>query len=119
MFDIHYLNKKLLPELREIAKNLGVPRYQKLKKQELIYEILDVQATQASLPKKSDVEEKKKRSRIKKVVKNKATNPTAEKDQKKDYRQEDRSKEPMKNKKKITTTTMEDPNTMTLNLIVS
>ena len=99
MFDIHSLNKKLLPELREIAKNLGVPRYQKLKKQELIYEILDVQATQASLQKKSDVEEKKKRNRIKNVVKNKATNPTTEKDQKKDYRPEDRSKEPLKNKK--------------------
>ena len=100
MFDIHSLNKKLLPELREIAKNLGVPRYQKLKKQELIYEILDVQATQASLQKKSDDEEKKKRSRIKKDVKNKATNPTTLKDQKKDYRHEDRSKEPLKNKKK-------------------
>ena len=99
MFDIHSLNKKLLPELREIAKNLGVPRYQKLKKQELIYEILDVQATQASLQKKSEVEEKKKRNRIKNVVKNKATNPTTEKDQKKDYRPEDRSKEPLKNKK--------------------
>ncbi len=99
MFDIHSLNKKLLPELREIAKNLGVPRYQKLKKQELIYEILDVQATQASLQKKSDDEEKKKRSRIKKDVKNKATNPTTLKDQKKDYRHEDRSKEPLKNKK--------------------
>ena len=99
MFDIHSLNKKLLPELREIAKNLGVPRYQKLKKQELIYEILDVQATQASLQKKSEVEEKKKRNRIKNVVKNKATNPNTEKDQKKDYRPEDRSKEPLKNKK--------------------
>ena len=27
MFDIHTLNKKLLPELKEIAKNLEVPRY--------------------------------------------------------------------------------------------
>ena len=33
MIDIHTLNKKLLPELKEIAKDLGVPRYQKLKKQ--------------------------------------------------------------------------------------
>ena len=50
MFDIHTLNKKLLPELKEIAKNLEVPRYQKLK-QELIYEILDVQATKVSVQK--------------------------------------------------------------------
>ena len=35
MFDIHKLNKKLLPELKDIAKELGVPRFQKLKKQEL------------------------------------------------------------------------------------
>ena len=54
MFDIHTLNKKLLSELKEIAKNLGVPKYQKLKKQELVYEILDVQATQASVSKKSE-----------------------------------------------------------------
>ena len=67
MFDIHTLNKKLLPELKEIAKELGVPRYQKLKKQELIYEILDVQATQRHLYKKSPLkEDKTKRKRIQK-----------------------------------------------------
>ena len=49
MIDIHTLNNKLLPELKEIAKNLGVPRYQKLKKQELVYEILDFQAKKALL----------------------------------------------------------------------
>ena len=54
MFDIHTLNKKLLPELREVAKDLGVPKYQKLKKQELVYEILDVQATQESVLKKNE-----------------------------------------------------------------
>ena len=54
MFDIHTLNKKLLPELREVAKDLGVPKYQKLKKQELVYEILDVQATQESVLKKKE-----------------------------------------------------------------
>ena len=69
MFDIHYLNKKLLPELREIAKNLGVPRYQKLKKQELIYEILDVQATQASLQKKIGCGRKEKKKPHKKCCK--------------------------------------------------
>ena len=66
MFDIHTLNKKLLPELKDIAKDLGVPRYQKLKKQELIYEILDVQAKQASVQKSSHNEDKPKRKRIQK-----------------------------------------------------
>ncbi len=54
MIDIHSLNNKLLPELKEIAKNLGVPRYQKLKKQELVYEILDFQAKKLSTEKKSE-----------------------------------------------------------------
>ena len=66
MFDIHSLNKKLIPELKDIAKELGVPKYQKLKKQELIYEILDVQATQASLSKAKEEKEKKQRPRLKK-----------------------------------------------------
>ena len=53
MIDIHTLNKKLLPELKTLAKDLGVVRYQKLKKQELVYEILDFQAKQLSIDQKS------------------------------------------------------------------
>ena len=52
MIDIHTLNKKLLPELKRYSKRFSVPRYQKLKKQELVYEILDVQAKQLSVEKK-------------------------------------------------------------------
>jgi transcription termination factor Rho len=63
MFDIHSLNKKLIPELKGIAKELGVPKYQKLKKQELVYEILDVQATQASLAKPKETKEKPSQQR--------------------------------------------------------
>ncbi|HUW07295.1 MAG TPA: transcription termination factor Rho [Williamwhitmania sp.] len=44
MYDILELNKKLLPELREIAKTLNIKRIESLKKQELIYRILDAQA---------------------------------------------------------------------------
>jgi transcription termination factor Rho len=44
MFDILELNKKLLPELREIAKELQIKRVESLKKQDLIYKILDQQA---------------------------------------------------------------------------
>ena len=67
MIDIHTLNKKLLPELKDIAKDLGVPRYQKLKKQELVYEILDVQAKQLSVEKKSE-EAKSKEKKSKKTT---------------------------------------------------
>ena len=61
MIDIHTLNKKLLAELKEIAKELGVPRYQKLKKKDLVYQILDIQAKELSIKKKTE-EVRKERS---------------------------------------------------------
>jgi len=48
MYDILELNKMLLPELRDIAKNLDIKRVEKFKKQELIYTILDEQVNQSS-----------------------------------------------------------------------
>ena len=74
MIDIHTLNKKLLPELKDIAKDLGVPRYQKLKKQELVYEILDVQAKQLSVEKKSEEARKQREKKQKDNPKTKRTN---------------------------------------------
>ncbi len=44
MYDIIELNGKKVTELREIAKKLGVQRLDKLKKQDLVYSILDEQA---------------------------------------------------------------------------
>ncbi len=44
MYDIVELNKKLLVELKDIAKNLDVKKIESFKKQELIYKILDQQA---------------------------------------------------------------------------
>ena len=44
MYDIVELNKKLLPELRDIAKALDVKKIESFKKQDLIYKILDQQA---------------------------------------------------------------------------
>ena len=44
MFDIIELNGKKVAELREIATKLGVARVDKLKKQDLVYSILDEQA---------------------------------------------------------------------------
>lgn len=48
MHDIIELNNKLVGELKEIAKNLNIPKYETLKKQELIYKILDQQALHPS-----------------------------------------------------------------------
>jgi len=48
MYDILELSKKLLPELRDIARELKIKRTESLKKQDLIYKILDQQAIEAT-----------------------------------------------------------------------
>lgn len=54
MYNIEELKDKLLSELKEIAEKLGVTNFKKLSKQDLIYKILDQQATLPAdrLPKK-------------------------------------------------------------------
>ena len=44
MYDILQLNDMLVPELKEVANQLGIKGYHKLTKQDLIYKILDEQA---------------------------------------------------------------------------
>ncbi|GGG38266.1 transcription termination factor Rho [Dokdonia pacifica] len=46
MFDISELKAKKLPELQEIAKGIKVPKFRTLKKLDLVYKILDVQAAE-------------------------------------------------------------------------
>ncbi len=53
MYDIIELSRKLLPDLKEIAKELDIKKVESFKKQDLIYKILDTQAILAS-EKKSD-----------------------------------------------------------------
>jgi len=54
MYDILELNKKLLPELKDIAKQLDIKKFDALKKQDLIYKILDQQAINATTEVKPD-----------------------------------------------------------------
>ena len=49
MYDITSLSEKLLPELREIAKKMSITGVDGLKKQDLIYKILDHQALNPEL----------------------------------------------------------------------
>ena len=56
MYDILELNKKLLAELRDIAKELKIKRVESFKKQDLIYKILDTQAIVVSESKASKKE---------------------------------------------------------------
>lgn len=44
MFDISELKAKKLPELQDIAKGINVPKFRTLKKLDLVYKILDLQA---------------------------------------------------------------------------
>ena len=43
-YNILELNEKLLPELQSIAEELGIKKVDSLKKEELVYRILDEQA---------------------------------------------------------------------------
>ncbi len=62
MYDILELNKKLVPELKEIAKELNIKKIESFKKQDLIYKILDQQAIVASEMKSSDKKAIRKRN---------------------------------------------------------
>jgi len=59
MYDILELNKKLLPELKDIAKEMNIKKTENLRKQELIYRILDQQAINAASESKIKLKDKK------------------------------------------------------------
>ncbi len=44
MYDILQLNDMLVPELKDLAEKIGLAKYKRLSKQELVYKILDHQA---------------------------------------------------------------------------
>lgn len=91
MYDILQLNDMLVPELRNIAERLNIADHKKLEKQELVYKILDTQATNPELlsrkAEKENTEEAKgvkprKRIPVKKEAPSKAktSKPNAEKE---------------------------------------
>jgi len=58
MYDILQLNDMLVPELRDLAENLGMKSYKKLSKQELVYKILDEQAVKGEVKTKTPAAKK-------------------------------------------------------------
>ncbi|GET46867.1 transcription termination factor Rho [Capnocytophaga felis] len=56
MFDITDLKSMKLPELQEIAQEMKVPKFRSFNKSDLIYQILDFQASNPPLPKKQQNE---------------------------------------------------------------
>jgi len=65
MFEIESLKQKKLPELQEIAEKIGISKFRQLKKLDLVYQILDVQASNP-IPKESKPSPKAPRRRIQK-----------------------------------------------------
>lgn len=68
MFEISGLKAKTLVELQEIAKTVGVSKISQLKKLDLVYQILDVQAATLSNEEKPRAAKPKRRRVVKKVV---------------------------------------------------
>jgi transcription termination factor Rho len=67
MYDILQLNDMLVPELLDIAEELGIESAKKMNKQELVYKILDKQAVEGANNKDTS-KEKTKRKRIVKAT---------------------------------------------------
>ena len=67
MYDIIELNAKKVLELKEIAKKLGISRLEKLKKQDLVYSILDEQALRPGENKKAESKPKTAATRSHKI----------------------------------------------------
>ena len=66
MFDIDELKEMKLLELQEIAQKIDVPKFRQLKKLDLVYQILDVQAANPKQLKDTAASNKPKRKRISK-----------------------------------------------------
>ena len=63
MFEIESLKEKKLSELQEIAENIGVSKFKQLKKLDLIYQILDIQASKPiAVMQEKPVQEQKKQN---------------------------------------------------------
>jgi len=78
MYDIEKLNSKKVAELREIAEKLNISKTDKLKKQDLVYKILDEQAI-VHVADKQAARPKVKLVLKKDIIKNKAEKASNEK----------------------------------------
>ncbi|MEN8815640.1 MAG: transcription termination factor Rho [Nonlabens sp.] len=91
MFQIADLKSKKLPELQEIAKGLSVPKFKQLRKLDLVYKILDLQAENPDKVKSLDIEvtdtapkTEKKKKEVKEVKEKAAT--TKKQEEKKEHK---------------------------------
>ena len=126
MFDISQLKEKKLAELQELAQKLNVPKYKTLKKLDLIYQILDLQAANPAVvrseivteadnsnqPQKQAPSNKSKRARVsrsnQKADNPKADNRTTETSQKDSESSTDQQKIDFKDKQQESETSKAD-----------
>lgn len=59
MYDITELNKKVVPELRKIARELGLKKVEAMRKQDIIYAIIDKQAVKKAVEETKDTDNDK------------------------------------------------------------
>ena len=76
MFEISKLKDKTLVELQEIAKTIGAKKYSQLKKLDLVYLILDIQASVPTNVKKKEPAAIDGKARRRRIIKK--ANPTKE-----------------------------------------
>lgn len=101
MYDIIELNSKLVSELKEIAKELNIDKVEGLKKQDLIYTILDHQALNPG-QETAKPEPKRKPGRPKKTKEAseaKETKPSADNEEQKSADETDSDKKPRRRRR--------------------
>jgi len=105
MYDILELNKKLVPDLHEIAKELNLSVPKRIDKQTLIYKILDMQAINSSGEenKKPKKEEKKTPAKKKKPSKKPAQPKAKESNHKKEAApaKDNKTEKPKRSRKRV------------------
>lgn len=74
MYDINQLNSLKLAELKEIAQNQGLTKFDKLKKQDLVYKILDEQAEKLAKSETKDAKSDNRNKRTRRAEKPQAEN---------------------------------------------
>ena len=99
MYTLDDLSVMLLSELREVAEKLGIKGYKKLAKQDLIYSILDHQATMPE----AEVEKIKNGEVAEAATEEKAEAPAAEAEPEKKTRKPRKKKEEPKEEAEATT----------------
>ena len=73
MYKLEDLNKKKVSDLKEIAKELNIPKAEKLLKSDLVYQILDFQSvlptSNTPEPKKQETQKQQKKFRTRNTKK--------------------------------------------------